>query len=66
MARIKIVPDNDMNAEGEWINVPIDFPRGVAWREMEAQMKPYAPAGFHIVGAERGPRPALNMVKLRP
>ena len=55
MARIKIVPLKEMNADGDWIDIPVDFPRGMKWREMERLLTPHIPAGFFVVAAERAP-----------
>lgn len=66
MAQIKIVPDNDMNAEGEWIEVPVSLAPRTKWLAMEAQFKTHVPAGFHIVAVQRDRGEPLNTVKLRP
>lgn len=54
MTRIKVVPDASPNAEGQWIEVPIDLPERTCWRAMEERVKRYIPAGHHAVSLERG------------
>jgi hypothetical protein len=55
MTRVKIVPDAEPNADGEWIELPLDFPTRTRWRLMETLVKPHIPAGYHAVSLERGP-----------
>lgn len=63
--RIKIVPDSDMNAEGEWIDIPtVDLPERTRWIAMESRVRPYIPAGYHVVAVERGVRPFGALPKL--
>jgi hypothetical protein len=54
MTRIKIVPIASPNADGEWIDVPVDFPERTRWRQMESLVKNYIPEGHFIVSVERG------------
>jgi hypothetical protein len=49
MTRIKVVPDKTPNADGEWIDLPIDFPTRTRWRQMESIIKTYIPEGHHVV-----------------
>lgn len=56
MTRIKIVPDTAPNADGEWIECPVELPRSSRWRHMEAVVAQCTPKGFHVVAVEAGPR----------
>ena len=54
MTRIKIVPNATPDADGEWIDIPVDLPCRTRWTTMEALVTPYIPADHHIVAVERG------------
>lgn len=56
MSQIKIVPASDPNADGEWIEVPVDTKLYRRWRDMDAAVTPHIPAGYHVV--QVGNRPA--------
>lgn len=47
--RIKIVPDETPNADGEWITVDAEAPRTTSWVETVTAMEPRVPKGYHIV-----------------
>jgi hypothetical protein len=51
-SEIKIVPDAEPNADGEWIEVPVDLRHVRRWVNIDALVKPYVPAGFHIVAVD--------------
>jgi hypothetical protein len=54
MTRIKIVPNDDLDADGRWIEVSVSLPPHTRWRTMEDLIKPYIPAGYHAVAIEPG------------
>jgi len=54
MTRIKIVPNDDLNADGQWIEVRVSLPPHTRWRTMEDLIKPHIPAGYHAVAVEPG------------
>jgi hypothetical protein len=56
MTRIKVVPNSHPNADGEWIELPIDLPNRMRWAFMEPLVRPHIPAGHHVVSLERGSR----------
>ncbi len=67
MTMIKIVPDSSPNADGEWVDIPVTFPRSMKWLETEQLVRSHIPAGFHLVAVSRDPRETLNSImKLRP
>lgn len=47
--RIKIVPDAEPNADGEWIRLDCDMPLTLSWRRACDQVAGFVPVGFHIV-----------------
>lgn len=51
--QIKIVPDNQPNAEGEWIEVPVAPPHGTRFRDYEDLYRAQIPVGFHIVAIQK-------------
>ena len=57
MTRIKIVPNATPDADGEWIDIPVDLPDRTRWIAMESRVRRYIPAGHHVVAVERGVRP---------
>ncbi len=61
-SRIKIVPDTEPNAEGEWVEVPLDL--SGRWKGMEALVAPYIPAGHHVVAVERGAVASRNVTPI--
>jgi hypothetical protein len=63
MTRIKIVPFATPNADGKWIEVPIDLPMRTRWKTMESLVMPFVPAGHAIVAVERGSQPRHTEVK---
>lgn len=54
MTRIKLVPNETPNADGEWLDIPIDLPARTRWRFYEEAVKAFVPEGFHVVAVERG------------
>jgi hypothetical protein len=51
IVRIKIVPDDFPNADGEWRDLPAPvLPEKDGWVATEAAVACYAPEGFHVVG----------------
>lgn len=56
MTRLKIVPDNEPNADGEWIECPVEVPPHTRWRHMEMLVRQAIPAGHHVVAIEPGSR----------
>lgn len=53
MISLKLVPDADMNAEGEWVTVDAIVPAGAKWAVMANLVKSFIPAGYHVVGVSR-------------
>lgn len=54
--RIKIVPDNAPNAEGEWRKIEeidVHEPIGANWADEVARLSSFVPSGFHIVSINR-------------
>lgn len=50
--QLKIVPDNEPNAIGEWISVPEEIPvpyEGDGWKDMIRAYSKFVPEGYHIV-----------------
>ena len=48
--KIKVVPDNDMNADGRWIDLPdVSVPITLTFVRMCAHLAGYVPEGHHIV-----------------
>lgn len=56
MTRIKVVPDAEPNAEGEWIEAPFELPPRTRWRHMEIMVARLIPPGHHVVAVEPGSR----------
>lgn len=54
MTRIKIVPNKEPNADGEWIEIPLSLPERRRWTSIEHLVAPHVPEGFHVVSVERG------------
>jgi hypothetical protein len=52
--KIKIVPDAIPNADGEWVDIPLDLAGHghLRWRETERLVKPFVPEGYHVVAIE--------------
>lgn len=50
--RIKIVPDAEPNAKGEWKRLDCDMPLTLSWRRACDQVAGFVPPGFHIVAME--------------
>ena len=46
---IKIVPDAEPNADGEWIEVAFNLPVTTSWRKTDEYLSPFVPEGFHLV-----------------
>ena len=63
MTRIKIVPNATPDADGEWIDIPVDLPCRTRWTTMESLVTPFIPAGHHIVAVERGSQSRLPEIK---
>ncbi len=55
--RIKVVPEDTPNADGEWIKVEIDLPATTRWKVAEVILAPYIPKG-HVLVAMEGDRRA--------
>lgn len=51
-SQIKIVPDAEPNADGEWIEIAVDLRHVRRWVNIAAIVAPYVPAGFHIVAVD--------------
>lgn len=47
--KIKIVPNAEPNAEGEWIDAEADECTSTLWRISAARFDSQVPAGFHVV-----------------
>jgi hypothetical protein len=62
--RIKIVPDATPDADGEWLDIPVDLPDRTRWIAMESRIRRFTPAGYHVVAVERGvgASPRLTLV----
>ena len=56
MTRIKLVPNATPDADGEWLEIPVDLPIRTRWKIMESLVMPFVPAGFNVVTVERGSR----------
>jgi hypothetical protein len=65
-ARIKIVPNSNPNAEGEWVEIDLDLGgrERRRWRTMEHLVTPFVPEGHHVVAVERGGGPPDVVAKL--
>lgn len=50
---IKIVPDDDPNAKGEWIKVPLRSANYRSWVDTERAYKNDIPDGYHAVSFDR-------------
>lgn len=51
--RLKIVPDDDPNADGEWIEVTRRLGHSSrSWRQLEALYRDDIPEGHHMVSIE--------------
>lgn len=50
--RIKIVPDDEPNAKGEWVDVDSRKITGRGWDNLVLTYADYVPAGFHIVAVD--------------
>jgi hypothetical protein len=63
--QIKIVPNTDPNADGEWIDIPIDVSDVRGWRNVASAVDPHVPEGFHVVAVDcnRVSRERLSVVK---
>jgi hypothetical protein len=51
--QIKLVPDAQPNADGEWVDVPAGPPHGTKFREYETLYAAQIPAGFHMVAIQK-------------
>ena len=51
--QIKLVPDNEPNADGKWVDVPAGPPHGMKFAEYENLYRAHIPAGFHIVAIQK-------------
>lgn len=52
IVRIKLVPNAEPNADGEWktINVTLPFPSSnSSWIAAANHLAPYVPEGYHVV-----------------
>jgi hypothetical protein len=63
MTRIKIVPDAMPNADGKWIDIPVDLPCRTRWKTMEALVVPFIPVDHHVVAVERGSQSRQTEIK---
>jgi hypothetical protein len=63
MTRIKIVPNATPDADGEWIDIPVDFPCRTRWTTMESLVVPFVPADHHVVAVERGSQSSYSITK---
>jgi hypothetical protein len=50
--QIKIVPNNQPNADGKWVDVPESPPRGMKFAEYENLYAAQIPEGFHMVATQ--------------
>lgn len=59
VARIKVVPDKEPNAEGEWMEVhgiiKVNRLGGSAHADLWDALERYAPEGYHVVAYESSP-----------
>lgn len=55
MSQIKIVPNATPNADGDWIEIPVDLKPFRRWRQMDEVVTPHIPQGYHVV--QVGTRP---------
>lgn len=47
---IKIVPDSEPNADGEWVNCGVHaFPEKMSWRETANRLFQHVPKNHHMV-----------------
>jgi uncharacterized protein YeaO (DUF488 family) len=50
--QIKLVPDNQPNADGKWVDVPECPPRGMKFGEYETFYAAHIPEGLHLVAIQ--------------
>lgn len=63
MTRIKVVPKETPNADGEWLECPFALPVGSRWRDLAEYVSPIVPGGYFLVAVECGP-PNLQPIRL--
>lgn len=51
--QIKLVPDDQSNADGEWVDVPGSPPVGMRFHEYETLYAAQIPEGFHMVAIHK-------------
>lgn len=56
MGWIKIAPNAQPNADGEWHEIDRQIPasRGAGWIGIVKELEPFVPDGFHIVALTNG------------
>lgn len=54
IVKIKLVPNDEPNADGEWkaVEVTLPFSTGTSWLAAASRLAPYVPEGYHIVAYE--------------
>ena len=50
--QIKLVPDNDLNADGKWVDVPAGPPHGTKFSAYSDLYREQIPEGFHMVAIQ--------------
>jgi hypothetical protein len=63
MTRIKIVSNETPDADGEWLEIPVDLPIRTRWKIMESLVMPFIPTGFNVVAIERGSQSRDTKIK---
>jgi hypothetical protein len=66
--RIKVVPNETPNADGEWLDIDLDLPERMRWRDYGAKVAAFVPAGHQVVAVERGVKVSADhkVVSLKP
>jgi len=66
MSQIKIVAHATPNADGDWIEVPVDLSGFRRWRQMEKVVEPFVPAGYFVcqVGRRAADPPVRTIAEI--
>jgi hypothetical protein len=51
--QIKLVPDDQPNADGKWVDVPASPPHGMKFAAYSGLYREQIPAGFHMVAIQK-------------
>lgn len=58
MRTMKLVPDAEPNADGEWVDVPRDVDLGRRFTDHVAAVSHLVPGGYHVVAFDVALEPA--------